>query len=374
MASIQSKKSKSGKRTYYVVVSQDGRHKWLRAGGLHAAKAMKREVESMQDSERRERLGFGKRAKRIDAFFTEYLDYVRLRSAESTVKRYRAAVNAFIAYLQLYQPKLSEAASISPEHIEDFMSKRLESVELKTKADGEKPGNHKNKQLPKPQTVNYEISVLRSAFIWGFDREFLVQVPTKKVKKLRAKGKKAPRLLSSEECARLVETAREIGTESPQLGVYADVFEFLLNTGLRSGELCNLTWNDVDMSTRQIWIRAKPGWTPKSYEREFFLNLRCLQILETNGKQEGWLFSRGGKQLSTDDLRKALIKVAKVAGIEGLTKIHDLRHTFNSHMQMNGVDAPTMARILGHQDLKTTMIYTHQSQEHLRKSIEKVGI
>ena len=43
-------------------------------------------------------------------------------------------------------------------------------------------------------------------------------------------------------------------------------------------------------------------------------------------------------------------------------------------MQMTGVDPATMGRILGHKDIETTMIYVHQTQEHLKKSIEKIGI
>ena len=77
-------------------------------------------------------------------------------------------------------------------------------------------------------------------------------------------------------------------------------------------------------------------------------------------------------RLSTDDLRRRLIRVAKVAGIGGLTRVHDLRHTFSSYLQMNGVDAPTVSRLLGHKSLGMTMVYTHQTAEHLKKSIEKV--
>lgn len=53
---------------------------------------------------------------------------------------------------------------------------------------------------------------------------------------------------------------------------------------------------------------------------------------------------------------------------------NDLRHTFNSLMQMAGVDPATIGRILGHKDIETTMIYTHQTQEHLKKSVERVRI
>jgi len=42
--------------------------------------------------------------------------------------------------------------------------------------------------------------------------------------------------------------------------------------------------------------------------------------------------------------------------------------------QTNGVDFATMGKILGHRDIETTIIYTHQTQEHLKKSIEKIDI
>jgi site-specific recombinase XerD len=80
------------------------------------------------------------------------------------------------------------------------------------------------------------------------------------------------------------------------------------------------------------------------------------------------------KQLTSDKLRHVLIQVAREAGLNGLTRVHDLRHTFNSLLQMRGVDAGTMARILGHQDLQTTMIYTHQTADHLKQAINRLKL
>jgi len=74
------------------------------------------------------------------------------------------------------------------------------------------------------------------------------------------------------------------------------------------------------------------------------------------------------------ELRPTLTEVAKNAGLEGSTRVHDLRHTRASHMHMNGVDQVTVAAILEYQYVSTTPIYTHQSAEHLKKSIEKIGL
>ena len=375
MASIHSKKGIAGRKTYYVVVSLHGKHKWIRAGTLAQAKSLKRDLEEMQEAERAERLGITAKSKRVDEFFQEYTGHVRLRTSPNTLKRYRACLNAFVAFLNLFQPKVKQLSQITPEIIEDYQQKRLESVELKTLSDGDKLGNHKNKQLPLPQTVNYEVSVLRSAFIWAHDRGLVPGVATKKVKFLKAKPTKQARLLTQEECRQLLSTARVMAKQDKNMKVFYRAFHFLLNTGLRSGELCNLTWLDIDLETGLIKIQPKEGWTPKSYSREFFLNNVCVRLLSSVKPRDNHVFTdSAGRQLHPDDLRKVLIKTAKAAGITGLTRVHDLRHTFNSLMQMNGVDPATMGKILGHKDIETTMIYTHQTAEHLKKSIEKVRI
>ncbi|MDD5425326.1 MAG: hypothetical protein PHN52_02400, partial [candidate division Zixibacteria bacterium] len=58
MASIHFKKSRSGQKIYYVVVSLKGRHKWIKAGSQKDAKILKKHIESLAESERFEKLGF----------------------------------------------------------------------------------------------------------------------------------------------------------------------------------------------------------------------------------------------------------------------------------------------------------------------------
>lgn len=375
MASIQSKKGKSGKKTHFVVVSIGGRRKWIRAGTMAEAKALKREVESLENSKRIEKLGISFKEKRIDDFFQEYADYILDRSAPGTVKRYLSVVNTFITFLKMFHPELKHLSRVTRDTIESYQNRRLHSIELKIAADGDKPGLHSRKRLPLPQTVNNEVTMLAIAFNWAYRRDIIPSAPTRNIKKLRTKPKKEARILTEEESRKLLKAAAELAAKDARLTVYVAVFKFLLNTGLRSGELCNLSWDDVDLESGLIQIRPKDGWTPKSSERAFYLNDTSLKLLHSLALGEGLVFkSESGKKLTTDDIRRVLINVAKVAGLRGVTRVHDFRHTFNSHMQMQGVDAATMARILGHKDLSTTMIYTHQTEEHLKKSINKVGI
>ncbi len=165
MASIQSKMGNMAKKTYYVVICHRGGHKWIKARTLKDAKILKKEIESLENSKRMEKLGLTGRHKRIDDFLQEYADHVKLRTAPNTVKWYKAALNAFIAFLKLFHPNLKYLHQVKPEIIESYQKQWLESIELKVAADGEKVGNHKNKRLPLPQTVNYKVGVLRSALI-----------------------------------------------------------------------------------------------------------------------------------------------------------------------------------------------------------------
>ena len=68
-----------------------------------------------------------------------------------------------------------------------------------------------------------------------------------------------------------------------------------------------------------------------------------------------------------------MIKIAKAAEIENLTKVHTLRHTFASHLVMSGVDLPTVSKLMGHSDIETTMIYAHLAPEHLADAVNKLS-
>jgi len=375
MASIHYKKGKSGKRTYYVVVPLRRSRKWIKAGSLKNAKILKREIESYEEAKQLDKLGFTDRDKGIDEFFKEYAEYIDVRSAPRTVQRYLSVLNTFKHFLRLYHPKIKTLSQITRDTIESHQNRRLKSIDLKIAADGTKPGNHKNKRLPQPQTVNNEVTMLAIAFNWAHKRDLIQNVPTRSIKKLRPGYKREPRILTPKECSKFLKAAAEIGKRDRRLKIYSSVFRFLLNTGLRSGELCNLTWDDIDLKNGLIKIKPKPGWTPKGAAREFYLNDTSLALLKTIDPDSNYVFlSDSGQPLSTDDIRRVLIKTAKIAGLKNFTRVHDLRHTFSSQMQMNGVAAATVSAILGHRDLSTTQIYTHQTRDHLRKSINQINI
>jgi site-specific recombinase XerD len=60
------------------------------------------------------------------------------------------------------------------------------------------------------------------------------------------------------------------------------------------------------------------------------------------------------------------------AGVENLTKLHTLRHTFASHLVMSGVDLLTVKKLMGHSDIQTTMIYAYLAPDHLAEAVDKL--
>ncbi len=63
--------------------------------------------------------------------------------------------------------------------------------------------------------------------------------------------------------------------------------------------------------------------------------------------------------MSDSTLQKAVREVARVAGINKRVGCHTFRHSFATHLLQNGYDIRTVQELLGHKDVKTTMIYTH---------------
>ncbi|VUD66379.1 Tyrosine recombinase XerC [Thalassocella blandensis] len=137
-----------------------------------------------------------------------------------------------------------------------------------------------------------------------------------------------------------------------------------LNTGMRRGELFKLEWQDVQLKERNIIIhgyKSKSGST-----RHIPMNDEAFQVLVTwrNISSEDRLVfpsPQTGREL--DNISTSWKNVIEKSGISNF-RFHDLRHTFASKLVMAGVDLNTVRELLGHSDLKMTLIYAHLAPEH----------
>src|SRR3990172_647614 len=79
--------------------------------------------------------------------------------------------------------------------------------------------------------------------------------------------------------------------------------------------------------------------------------------------------TRIGNRLGTS--KTGFLSALRRAGIKDF-RFHDLRHTFGSHMVMQGVDLKTVQQVMGHKDIKMTMRYSHLSPEYVQEAMERL--
>lgn len=205
--------------------------------------------------------------------------------------------------------------------------------------------------------------MLNLAIRWGYLKESPVRV----VKSLKDDDQRPVRFLTVDECHRLLDAAD---------AELRPILLTLLHTGMRKAEIENLQWRDVDLTRRKITIKSKENRNPKTTEREIPMSEEVLALLsdlhKKSASEKSYVFPVLDSSRSHNWIRRELIETAQAAGIPDLTRIHTLRHTFASHLVMQGVDLPTVGRLMGHTDIATTMIYSHLALDHLVIAVTKL--
>lgn len=135
----------------------------------------------------------------------------------------------------------------------------------------------------------------------------------------------------------------------------------MLNTCLRREEGLQLKLSDVDFERNAIHIRN----TKDKEDRTVPLTNRAREILLGLGEN---LFAGLGRQFVSRQFADSLRK----AGLRGF-KLHSLRHTFATRLIELGVDVITVSKILGHSDIKTTMIYAKTQFDVMQRAINKMN-
>lgn len=156
------------------------------------------------------------------------------------------------------------------------------------------------------------------------------------------------------------------------------IIELLFATGLRVSELVGLNRGQIDFRRREFVIRGKG-----QKDRPIFFSVRAAHYLKLYlGKRKDNavpLFIRysGVKKMDAtgDSLRltarsvqRILVKYGRQAGIDKHVTPHTMRHSFATDLLANGCDLRSVQAMLGHSDIKTTQIYTHVTDQYLRKA------
>lgn len=318
-----------------------------------------------------EEFGFAQNDITIDRFMKQFLDYSRANHRPATTNRYRAVIDHFRDFLKT-RPKVTFMSEITTEVIDRYKVFRKDSWVNPNgqPVESDEDKTEYTRKGARAHTINFEIGTLKSIFYLAIKWGYLKKNPTAGIRKLKVEDSKPLRFLTIEECRRFLDAC------PPDL--YPVYFTFL-NTGMRKAELENLEWSDIDFRRKKIRIRRKEFWQPKTGERDIPISQQLHDVLQKLKKENeetiksNFVFpdKRTGGKIKTK-LREKLIQIAREAGIEGLTKLHTLRHTFASHLVMQRVDLPTVKKLMGHSDIQTMMIYAYLAPDHLADAVGKL--
>ena len=199
---------------------------------------------------------------------------------------------------------------------------------------------------------------LRRFFRWA-SKEYGIPNPMLEVERTRRK-KKLPRVLSRSEIGAVWAACRD-DRDRALMGL-------LLDTGLRVGEVADLTPQDVGESSLRV--------TGKVGDRQVPVSPSVRQAILANAKGDlCWVSRRRpGRPLGRSGIQQAVRKIMRRAGLRG-AKLgpHTLRHTFATEYCSLGGNLGALQAIMGHERLTTTMRYVHLAlravaEDHARSS------
>jgi site-specific recombinase XerD len=189
--------------------------------------------------------------------------------------------------------------------------------------------------------------------------------------------KSLPKFLTLEESVALLQCVQNDTESKNRVRDYA-MLTLFLNCGMRVSELVGISLTDLDPELRSMRVIGKGN-----KERIIYLNEACRAVLVsllqerrspkyTGIKTKALFLSNRNDRISVKTVQYIVYKYLAMAGLEAKHySVHKLRHTAATLMYQSGqVDVRVLKDILGHEQLNTTQIYTHVSDEHMQSAME----
>ncbi|MBI1913113.1 MAG: site-specific integrase [Deltaproteobacteria bacterium] len=301
-------------------------------------------ISDMKLRKERHGLGFASRIS-ISEFMGEFLPYFKDHASHNGYSRMQLSMNHFLAHIS----GIEFLDKVTPSVIEAYKPARKAKVS--------------------ENTVNRELSDIRSMFNYAVTKKYLVENPVKEVRFYKVKTKKLPRWLRDHE----IKTLLALTTDTMWAFIVAGI-----NIGLRKMELVMLEWCDIDFEDRMVYVRNKPEYNyhTKNYQprtvplNEDAYNALLIQRDRLAGTSR-YVFPNEKGNPRKNNLLRNLKVCYKRAGITD-ADIHSLRHTFCTQLARKNVPVQKIMFLAGHLDIETTMLYVNLVKEDLRDSVDRL--
>ena len=297
----------------------------------------------------------------FDTLINDFLEYMQIERGFSPL-----TIREYHHYLKRFNDWLNENyQKINPEEIdlEIIRKYRIYLAHLR----------NRNGTPLKPVTQSYHIVALRAFLRYLLVRRSLNVLSPDKIDLPKQKTRSV-NFLKPDQVERLLKSPKidnEIGLRD------RTILETLFSTGLRVSELVSLDRDQVDLERQEFGVRGKG-----SKIRVVFLSdtaagwiKRYLQVRQDNYKP---LFIRytgtpdtkkGGEKmrLTSRSMQRIVLKYAKKCGLALKVSPHTLRHSFATDLLIGGADLRSVQEMLGHESIRTTQVYTHITNRHLKE-------
>lgn len=150
------------------------------------------------------------------------------------------------------------------------------------------------------------------------------------------------------------------------------ILEMLYATGLRVGELVSVKVGDIDLGSRVILVVGKGNKERRVTYGDYCHDALKLYLsdgyLKLNKNGSDYLFlNNNGEVITERGIRYVLDQVIKKTSLNKSISPHVLRHSFATHLLNGGCDLLTVQKLLGHESISATQIYTHVTTERLKE-------
>lgn len=305
-----------------------------------------------------------------------YLETIMGRSPR-TVNEYYLDLRTFFRYIMQSRKYCSPSLpfdEISLDKVDLAFVRsitRSEILDFLVFAARQRPKHHKSAETTYGNDVRTrarKISALRGFYKYYCDKLQLIQEnPTKSLDIPKPK-KELPKYLTLRESLDLLETID---------GQYRErdycIITLFLNCGMRVSELVNINLQDISEDRLRLLGKGNK-------ERMVYLNQACVDAIEAYlphrlpakaGHKNALFISRFGQRINVQTVKALVKKYLDAAGLsQKHCSVHKLRHTAATLMYQNGVDVRTLKEVLGHENLDTTMIYTHVVDQNLKDAAD----
>lgn len=270
----------------------------------------------------------------------EWIRDIETRVTFNTMKGYNAAYKKIVAFWEN-----APMEEITPQQVTSW----LNSFDLAQK------------------TIKNILLVFRQIYDYAYVNYGVQNNPSLHLRSPKGKGKKE----------RDYPTAEDIRIVNENVDKPFGLMAYMaLYTGLRRGELCALTWNDIDFENKTIKVNKSIYWTddhiPHVKEPKTSAGIREVPLMDSLAELLEPLKKRPTDkvfgELHSYQIDKGMDRYRRETGL-GVT-LHGLRHGFASILYKNNVDIKTAAYVLGHAQTSTTLeIYTHLMEEDKLRSV-----